>query len=333
MSVTRTTMDVKDAAAVTKHVGVLDTTGSGAELDTIHAVVDSAGNLINPATNEALVTLTGSAGTSPPALAAGATGTYGWLRKIVDTGATDATLTAGIGTVGVSPPSLPTGATGLVGWLRKLADLILPLSTETTLATRASETTLLTRATETTLATRASDTTLSTGIGAAGASPPALASGASGLLGYLRKIVDQLTAALTVKNQDGAGNALTSRALASGAVRATDIAIVDASGAQISSFAPAATQAVDGSMAITTGGSAQPLFSSVVPVNGFGVYNPDASEDLWICDGGTAAPNGQGSIRIAANGGGYETPYGARPIGIVSIYGATTNHKVTAKRW
>lgn len=88
-----------------------------------------------------------------------------------------------------------------------------------------------------------------------------------------------------------------------------------------------------GDTTITLGGTAQNLFNGVTPTNGFAVYNPDATEDLWISDSTTAAPNGQGSIRVVANGGGYETPNGYRPIGPVSIVGATTGHKITARMW
>ena len=87
---------------------------------------------------------------------------------------------------------------------------------------------------------------------------------------------------------------------------------------------------VDGSTTITAGGTAQALFT---PVNGFEICNPDPSEDLWISDSTTAAANGTGSYRIVANGGIYTTPVGYKPIGQVSIYGATTGHKVTARRW
>jgi hypothetical protein len=89
----------------------------------------------------------------------------------------------------------------------------------------------------------------------------------------------------------------------------------------------------DGSGTITLGGTAQALFSSAIPPTGFAVYNPDASYDLWINDGGTAVVNGAGSIRIVANGGGYETPLTYKPIGPVSIISATTGAKFTAKYW
>jgi hypothetical protein len=91
--------------------------------------------------------------------------------------------------------------------------------------------------------------------------------------------------------------------------------------------------ATDGSATITAGGSAQNLFGGTTPTNGFGVYNPDPLNDLWISDSTTAAANGLGSIRVAANGGAFETALGYKPLGIVSVYGGTTNQKITAKRW
>jgi len=90
---------------------------------------------------------------------------------------------------------------------------------------------------------------------------------------------------------------------------------------------------VDGSTTITTGGTAQNLFGGAVPTNGFAIYNPDAVNDLWISDSATAVANGTGCIRVVANGGGYETPVGCRPLGAVSIVGATTGQKITARRW
>jgi hypothetical protein len=89
----------------------------------------------------------------------------------------------------------------------------------------------------------------------------------------------------------------------------------------------------DGSTTVTTGGTAQNLFGGVTPTNGFSVYNPDAVNDLWLSDSTTAAANGQGSIRIVANGGGYETPPGYKPFAAVSIVGAVTGQKITARRW
>ncbi len=98
-------------------------------------------------------------------------------------------------------------------------------------------------------------------------------------------------------------------------------------------IASGAAAASAGDTTITAGGVAQNLFAGVTPTNGWAVYNPDPSEDLWVSDSTTAAPNASGSIRVAANGGGYETPLGYAPVGAVSIYGATTGHKITARKW
>jgi len=88
-----------------------------------------------------------------------------------------------------------------------------------------------------------------------------------------------------------------------------------------------------GDTSIGSGGVAQNIFAAATPTHGWAVYNPDATEDLWVSDSTTAAANGQGSIRIAANGGGYETPPGYIGFHAVSVIGATTGHKVTARRW
>lgn len=84
---------------------------------------------------------------------------------------------------------------------------------------------------------------------------------------------------------------------------------------------------------IAAGGVAQNLFGGATPTNGWAIYNPDASNDLWVSDSTTAAANGQGSIKVAANGGGYETPPGYKPSHAVSIIGAVTGQKITACRW
>jgi hypothetical protein len=91
--------------------------------------------------------------------------------------------------------------------------------------------------------------------------------------------------------------------------------------------------ASDGSGTITLGGTAQTLFGAVVPTNGFGVYNPDPAEDLWISLFSTAAIGASGSVRLAANGGWYETPPNMKPSNTVSIIAATTGHKFTADKW
>ena len=89
----------------------------------------------------------------------------------------------------------------------------------------------------------------------------------------------------------------------------------------------------DGSTTISAGGTAQNLFSGTTPTNGFEVCNPDATNDLWVSDSTTAAANGTGSYRVAANGGTYTTPVGYKPIQAVSIVGAVTGQKITARRW
>ena len=90
---------------------------------------------------------------------------------------------------------------------------------------------------------------------------------------------------------------------------------------------------VDGSTTITLGGTAQTLFSGATPTNGFEVCNPDPTNDLWVSDSTTAAANGTGSQRVVANGGCYDSPTGYKPIGAVSIVGAVTGQKITARRW
>lgn len=87
----------------------------------------------------------------------------------------------------------------------------------------------------------------------------------------------------------------------------------------------------DASTTITAGGTAQNL--GTTPANGWYVSNPDAAEDLWVSDTTTAAANATGSIRVASNGGWYESPPGAKITHAVSIVGATTGHKFSAKVW
>lgn len=113
---------------------------------------------------------------------------------------------------------------------------------------------------------------------------------------------------------------------------ANSIPVVIASNQTAITALPGQTGA-DGSTSITTGGTAQNLFSGTTPTNGFEICNPDPSEDLWISDSTTAALNGQGSYRVAPAGGTYTTPAGYKPIGVVSAYAATTGHKITARRW
>lgn len=97
--------------------------------------------------------------------------------------------------------------------------------------------------------------------------------------------------------------------------------------------ASGAIPAVAGDGTIAAGGTAQAMFASVVPVNGYWIANPDASEDLWISDSGTAAANAVGSLCIPPRQV-YETPIGYKPPGTaISIVAATTGHKFTARRY
>lgn len=89
----------------------------------------------------------------------------------------------------------------------------------------------------------------------------------------------------------------------------------------------------DGSTTITAGGTAQNLFSGATPAHGFEICNPGTVDDLWVSDSTTAAANNTGSYRVALNGGCYVTPAGRLPIGAVSIVGATTGDKITARSW
>ncbi len=89
----------------------------------------------------------------------------------------------------------------------------------------------------------------------------------------------------------------------------------------------------DGSTTITSGGTAQNLFGGRTPKNGFEICNPDPTNDLWVSDSTTAAANGTGSYRVVAGGGTYTTPYYYKPVGPVSIVGAVTGQKVTARFW
>lgn len=82
---------------------------------------------------------------------------------------------------------------------------------------------------------------------------------------------------------------------------------------------------------ITTGGTAQNLFSAAQPTNGFEVCNPNATEDAWGSETTTAVANA--GFRVPANGGCYDSPVGSKPSGVVSIIAATTAHKLTVKNW
>jgi hypothetical protein len=101
-----------------------------------------------------------------------------------------------------------------------------------------------------------------------------------------------------------------------------------------SAFAQATRTLYGESGTITAGGTAQSIFASNVPVNGWEVCNPDTL-DLWVSDFATAVINGAGSYRVPANGGCYITPRTGQPnvLGPVSLIGASTGQKYTARKW
>lgn len=93
----------------------------------------------------------------------------------------------------------------------------------------------------------------------------------------------------------------------------------------------AGAAATDGSGTLAAGGSAQPLFGGLVPINGFLVQN-NSTAALWLSDVGTASAGGV-SIQVAPNGGLFATPSGYKPAGAVSLFGATTGQPFAARRW
>jgi hypothetical protein len=94
----------------------------------------------------------------------------------------------------------------------------------------------------------------------------------------------------------------------------------------------ALSQGIPGSGTITVGGQAQFIFSNTIPANGYYLFNPNDTVDIWFSDSGVAAPNAAGSQILPALGG-YETPAGYRPIARISLYSSLTGHAFTAARW
>ena len=83
---------------------------------------------------------------------------------------------------------------------------------------------------------------------------------------------------------------------------------------------------------ITTGGTAQLLFSAT-PTNGFEVINTHATETLYIRENGTATvADNTFNIPVPPKGF-YVTPTGYKPTGDVSVIAATTAHGVIGRRW
>ena len=93
-----------------------------------------------------------------------------------------------------------------------------------------------------------------------------------------------------------------------------------------------ASGSTNGSGVITAGGTAQYLFASAVPVNGYEIFNPDPANDLWVSDFGVATAAGYGSFLVPARGW-YRSPVGCAPHSAISILGATTGHAFTARSW
>lgn len=84
----------------------------------------------------------------------------------------------------------------------------------------------------------------------------------------------------------------------------------------------------DLSSTIAAGGTAQPLLSAATRARVV-IFNPDASEDLWVAPfGTTAVAYGQGSICVPAKW--RLTLDGPEASTALSIVGATTGHKFTA---
>jgi hypothetical protein len=108
------------------------------------------------------------------------------------------------------------------------------------------------------------------------------------------------------------------------------IAVPASASAPIPVINAAGAAADDGSGTILTGGQAQLLFGGAVPVNGFMVGNTSAGM-LYLSDAGTASAGGS-SMPIAA-GAVFATPSGYRPMGAVSVFGATTGQSFAARRW
>lgn len=80
---------------------------------------------------------------------------------------------------------------------------------------------------------------------------------------------------------------------------------------------------------ITTGGQAQPLFPEMSARRGFLLQN-NSAEDLRVSVGGVASPTS--GIKIPS-GAYYESPPGSRPVGAVTIFGATTGSSFDYDAW
>jgi hypothetical protein len=81
---------------------------------------------------------------------------------------------------------------------------------------------------------------------------------------------------------------------------------------------------------ITAGSVAQQVMAANSARFGFSLQNLSTA-DLWINELGTASSS-QPSIRVPS-GALYESPSTARPLGAVSIFGATTGQAFAAREW
>jgi hypothetical protein len=84
-------------------------------------------------------------------------------------------------------------------------------------------------------------------------------------------------------------------------------------------------------VAITTGGTAQNLFSGATPTNGYEVCNADASIDAWISETTTAAANT--GYRVPANGGCYSPPLLSKPASAISVFSTKTGLQLAVRSY
>lgn len=87
---------------------------------------------------------------------------------------------------------------------------------------------------------------------------------------------------------------------------------------------------IDRSGSVTSGGAAQTIAAANPQRVGFFIQNV-SDTDCWIDFGVTAVADAP-SIKVAM-GTSYSTPVNAQPKGHISLIGATTAKKFTAKEW
>ncbi len=182
----------------------------------------------------------GTDGATPPALAG--SGVRGWLRAIYERlssglqvtvtnpasgGATEGTLAAArqdldtlagkdVATaarqdtqttvLGASGGTAPPSGSGVMGWLRGILDKLNGTLDVGDRSGRLLGHVTIDNPSATDVSTLARDATLSTAAGGPGSSPPALTGNGSGILGYLRGVLDALRGTLTVGGTVSVGN-------------------------------------------------------------------------------------------------------------------------------